>query len=467
MARRPADWLRTSDAPVARQVRALRRLAARADARRRHGSVPAAMDATVASVGRLPRREVVRRTAPPRRVVALSTYPLHPGSAGGQLRGLHLAGALAAEADVEVDVLSTTVDRELAGERRLGPHLRETTVAYTPEHLARDTALRLPSGPVSITDISVALMWAGLPQLVARLDDLLADATAVVLVQPYLVPAVQCRGAGLPIVADEHNDEWELKAGILPRNDGGRWLLQRVDEIERAAVEHAALVTATTDADLRTLERRYRLPEHRAVVPNGVDTTQIEFVTGGDRARRKVAVAQELGLDVNRPVALFVGSGHGPNIDAGRRIAALAPTLPDVQFVLAGRHSAALGLRRVAGNVRTLGVVPEDLLDLLLAGCDVALNPMEGGSGSNLKLLTYLAAGIPVVSTVVGARGIDAGVAGVYTCELDELGDGIAVLLAETAPERSEAGRDYVVRHCDWSAIGARFVGLCRATVLA
>ena len=38
---------------------------------------------------------------------------------------------------------------------------------------------------------------------------------------------------------------------------------------------------------------------------------------------------------------------------------------------------------------------------------DVAVNPMLSGSGTNLKMFDYMASGIPVVSTKVGARGID------------------------------------------------------------
>jgi glycosyltransferase involved in cell wall biosynthesis len=36
---------------------------------------------------------------------------------------------------------------------------------------------------------------------------------------------------------------------------------------------------------------------------------------------------------------------------------------------------------------------------------DIALNPVLGGSGSNLKLLEYIAYGIPVITTPHGNRG--------------------------------------------------------------
>jgi hypothetical protein len=85
---------------------------------------------------------------------------------------------------------------------------------------------------------------------------------------------------------------------------------------------------------------------------------------------------------------------------------------------------------------------------------------MDTGSGSNLKLLTYLAAGLPVVSTDVGARGIDASAAGVHTVEHEDLAAGIAHVIGHPDPERPLAGRRYVEEHCDWRAIGRRFATL-------
>ena len=195
-------------------------------------------------------------------------------------------------------------------------------------------------------------------------------------------------------------------------------------------------------------------------MPNGVDTTEIEFVAGGDRRRRRLALAQDVELDPRRPAALFVGSGHGPNIDAGRVIIEVAREVPDIDFLLAGRHSSLLNVRHLPPNVRVLGPVSDDLLDLLLSACDLALNPMSAGSGSNLKLLTYLAAGLPVVSTIVGARGIDADAAGVATVPLAELAAGIRDVVRQDNTDRSLAGRHYVEEHCDWRAIGRRFAAL-------
>lgn len=457
------QWIRTAESPIPSGVRALRRTVARARARATHRTIPAFMDHVVASVPSAPiemdrpRARTVRQRP---RLVEVSTYPLHPRQSGGQLRGWHLAAALGQDGGTDVSVVSLTTDPAQAGRYELAPGLVEICLALPPVQADRETDLRLVTGNVSLTDIAAGLMWPGLGDFAETLGAELDGASGAVLVQPYLVDAVRSLADGIPIVCDEHNDELALKQSIIPSNAAGRWLLDHVDRIERTAVEQAVLVTATTDHDLDTLGARYEIHAPTAVVPNGVDTADIEFVVGGDRRRRRLALAHDVELDPRRPAALFVGSGHGPNIDAGRAIIEVAREVPDVDFLLAGRHSSLLNVRHLPPNVRVLGLVSDDLLDLLLAACDIALNPMSAGSGSNLKLLTYLAAGLPVVSTIVGARGIDAEAAGVSTVPMDGLADRIGEFVREDHTERSLAGRHYVEEHCDWRAIGRRFAAL-------
>jgi glycosyltransferase involved in cell wall biosynthesis len=355
------------------------------------------------------------------------------------------------------DVISVTVDPARAGLFPIAEGVTEHVVVRSGRHQHAEDQLRLVTGPVSITDVAVSLLWRATDELHTELDRTLEGADAVQYVQPYLAPAVAELAPDLPSICDEHNYELELKRRIYPDNEGGRWLLDRVEHAERTAALGADLVTATTDAE-----------ERAAIVPNGVDTEAIAFTTGPERRRAREVLLTELGLaPTTRRLALFVGSGHGPNIDAGRSLVAAAAGLHDVEFLLVGRHSSQIGrVPRRVGNVHLLGEVSDAHLELLLAGSDVALNPMTTGGGSNLKLLTYLAAGLPVVTTAVGARGLDVRAAGAVVAEVNELGRAIEHAL-ERGGERASAGRAYVHKHCDWSAIGARFGRLVREKVLS
>jgi glycosyltransferase involved in cell wall biosynthesis len=104
--------------------------------------------------------------------------------------------------------------------------------------------------------------------------------------------------------------------------------------------------------------------------------------------------------------AVFMGSGHPPNAHAAVFIVrTLAPRLPEITFDIIG---SCLPEGKYPPNVRRHGVVSDESKSRLLSQASLALNPMESGSGSNVKVLDYLSYGLPVLSTTFGMRGIQA-----------------------------------------------------------
>lgn len=104
--------------------------------------------------------------------------------------------------------------------------------------------------------------------------------------------------------------------------------------------------------------------------------------------------------------AVFMGSAHAPNVQAALFIAnELAPQLPDVTFDVLGN---CLPEGTYCANVIRHGLVSTERKHELLSQASVALNPMAAGSGSNVKVFDYFSHALPVVSTAVGMRGVDA-----------------------------------------------------------
>src|SRR5690606_30956110 len=136
-------------------------------------------------------------------------------------------------------------------------------------------------------------------------------------------------------------------------------------------------------------------------VPNGVALDEIDYIQPSQRR----ALQGTAGLETT-PLALFMGGRHGPNPEAAEELLRAAPLPPEVQFVVVGSVGLPFREREIPDNVRLLGQVPAHVRNELLAVADVALNPMYSGSGTNLKMLDYFAAGIPVISTAFGARGL-------------------------------------------------------------
>jgi glycosyltransferase involved in cell wall biosynthesis len=98
------------------------------------------------------------------------------------------------------------------------------------------------------------------------------------------------------------------------------------------------------------------------------------------------------------------------------------------------------------------------------ASAVAAVVPLRSGSGTRLKILESMAAGVPVVSTQLGAEGID-GEHDVHILLADSAPQMAAAVhrIASSAEERSrlsQAARALVCRVYDWSVIGKQLCGI-------
>ncbi len=99
--------------------------------------------------------------------------------------------------------------------------------------------------------------------------------------------------------------------------------------------------------------------------------------------------------------------GHlffGPNQRAYAKVLDIARRMPDVRFTIVGAHPPHYtdGLPE---NVRLSG--PIDDLSPVLCRAKVGLTPLDVGSGSRVKIVDYLAHGLQVISTSIGAAGLE------------------------------------------------------------
>jgi len=98
--------------------------------------------------------------------------------------------------------------------------------------------------------------------------------------------------------------------------------------------------------------------------------------------------------------------------------------------------------------VRRLGYVED--LKALYAAADIAVNPVAYGSGSSVKIAEYLAAGLPIVTTPVGARGYEHLGGRLCVTSLPEF----AVAVANLRPSRP--GDLPASREPAWTELGRR-----------
>jgi glycosyltransferase involved in cell wall biosynthesis len=409
-----------------------------------------------------PRRTAGAGSGARPRVVALSTFPVHPRRGGGQLRALHLLAALATSYDVEL--LSLVPHGEAARRLELLPGLAETLIPKSAEHEAREQEIAAEVG-IPVTDVVAAELIARTPAYAERLRALGVGARAAVLEHPYLQPALADALPGVPVIYDAHNAEFVLKEAVLAGSATAERLLAGTRAVEAAAVASAVLVAACSAGDAEAIRDQYGgRAERFVVVPNGVDGRATRFVGGEDRRRRRArwleGVERAGGWPAPRHSVLFMGSWHPPNVEAAERIVALAELLPEVCFLMLGSHCTALDGQTLPENVALCGELPDALKRSLLWSADLGLNPVLRGSGTNLKLVEYFAAGLPVLSTPLGARGLDVRDGEhLWTAPAADFGAAVAAALAR--PEEGAAmavrARRLVDEELDWTVVGARY----------
>jgi glycosyltransferase involved in cell wall biosynthesis len=332
----------------------------------------------------------------------------------------------------------------------------EQHVPFWPELRTAIAQLNAVTG-TSSDDVALALAATGDDPFTHALRSAAGGgADALVLSHPFMVRQAVAAAPGLPIIYEAHNVEADLKASMFRDDEGGRKAIELVSQLEAEACARASLVLCCTDEDRRRLIELYGVASDIVhVIPNGASVASMVFTPWELR-------------DVTAPRCVFAGSGHAPNVEAAAVIIGAAASLPDVGFDLVGDLAGQLGHLSRPDNVVVHGRVSDAEKQRLFARAALALNPMKVGSGSNLKLVDYLAAGLPVLSSTVGARGFSPELVNcleVVAPQPAALADAIGDSLQRDWTATTSRAREIVETEYDWRTIGARYAELLHDTL--
>lgn len=391
-----------------------------------------------------------------RRMVVAVTFPIFPPRGGGQSRIFHLYKELAKSYEISILSLGSEGD---SLDREIFPGLREIRVPKTPQHQALENNYSQRVGWAPVTDIVAARLMDKTPEYKQRLIEASEGAHIVVASHPYLVTLLLECVPNAELWFEAHNVEAKLKQLILPSSEASHELLGMVREDESKAWLNAKCVFACTKGDLDELKRLYGPTKARlSIIPNGYSPDEVRFID----STVKAAMKKKLGI-TGIPSVVFIGSWHGPNLEAVERVIEIAVTLPGVVFLIIGSAGLKFQDMSLPENIRLLGVLDEKEKQVVLAVSDLAINPMTSGSGSNLKMLDYLASGVVVLSTPFGARGINL-VPGTHfiSAEISQFRKEIYKFFVE-ADESSHYGlavnaASYVVENYSWPVIAKAFL---------
>jgi glycosyltransferase involved in cell wall biosynthesis len=185
-----------------------------------------------------------------------------------------------------------------------------------------------------------------------------------------------------------------------------RWL-------EEFGCRIADRIVAVSEADKQFMTEIYGVPDGKIEVAH--HCADPELFRYDEEGRR--AVRQMHGLSPDENVLTFVGKLDTiPNARAVRVIAeriypAVLAKHPDTTFLVVGQNYeplVGLGQERMifTGFVSTRGDLHPNMTDYLSAS-DVVLIPLDSGSGTRLKILEAAACSRPILSTCIGAEGLE------------------------------------------------------------
>jgi glycosyltransferase involved in cell wall biosynthesis len=171
---------------------------------------------------------------------------------------------------------------------------------------------------------------------------------------------------------------------------------KKFERFERGAFQRADRVVFVSKADAQLAREWFGL-KNAVVVENGVDVVGYSAVRPAPGSRW----------------ILYLGSlDWRPNLDAVDRLLTeifpvVQQSIPEAQLVIVGRKPPESLLRRIApmNQVRLHADVPDVKPYLEQSG--VMAVPLRIGGGSRLKILEALACGLPVISTTIGAEGLE------------------------------------------------------------
>ena len=326
---------------------------------------------------------------------------------------------------------------------------------YTPAKIARGIFGRWPLPVVNYTSDP---MKAALASLVdgQAFDLVHLDSIHMTAYEPIL------RRAGAPIVYDWHNIESEAMrryganvpsfAHKLYASITARRLSNLENQVLRAGFGHVVC----SERERRTLLDM--APEARiAVIENGVDT---EFF------RRNGARARALPHPVRGVHAAITRTWKRRWLSRAASGRASGSAFRGWRLTLAGSDPApavvALGGET---NVEVTGTVAD--LRPFYQEAIAAIVPLRTGGGTRLKILEAMAAGVPVVSTSLGAEGLAVSPGtDILIADRDE--DWLPRLTALSMQgdlwnRLSESGRRLVTARYDWETLGqALYETYCR-----
>lgn len=323
---------------------------------------------------------------------------MHPTDRGGQIRTLGTLKELHKRHEIHFAALNDP--RNLEGPQRSSEYSSRHIAV---EHIAPGRASLgiIPQLAGSIVNsVPIAVSRYASARLRREIDALIAAERYDSIVCDFLTSAINL-GDLRDSVLFQHNVEttiWQRHAERSPsalKKIYFQMQARKMEAYERKICRSVRHVIAVSEIDAARMKSMFGV-ENITSVQTGVD---VEYF-----APRSAAPTVS---DI-----VFSGSMDWlPNVDAveyflAETLPLIRKKLPDTTFTIAGRSPDARVLKAVQGLAGANVTGRVDDMRSYLWGAKISIVPIRIGGGTRLKIYECMAAGVPIVSTTVGAEGL-------------------------------------------------------------
>lgn len=253
---------------------------------------------------------------------------------------------------------------------------------------------------------------------------------------------------GALVVLDAHNVDQ-----VLLKNTSDNKRLNAVIKIESNLYKNIDLLVTVSDVDAALFQNLNKKTIKCRTVPNGVDLTRFTYQTPILGVKeKKIIFCGSLDYQPNRAGLIWFFINVWDSI---------LKKNPSVSLLVVGSGDPGDGLTdamKSHRNIHYVGEVPDVIPFYRQA--QVAIVPIREGSGTRLKILEAMALGTVIMSTSIGAEGINCEHGQeLFICDTpEEFVTGLDLLEnQQNIIAITQKARELVVNQYSWTAIGEGF----------
>ncbi len=389
-------------------------------------------------------------------IAYLTPYLPWPADTGGKLRSYYLIAGLARQTQLDLFVPSYLEHTDLGPLADLCRSIHIQPLIWAPPDQPAWLRLFTDRTPRSVEHFHTESSLMAIGNLLNQqpYDLFVCDE---ICMTPYL--AAQMRRTDAPVVVIRHKIDHLHYAEVADSRPWGQqkffdhFEARRLRAYEYATMPHfdGAVVCSVADGEVVRNESG-GIPTE--VIVNGADTDYFRPERNPDP----------------HPTLILLGTmNYQPNIDAvqyyfAQMHAAILEAIPDLHVLIVG-HRPPPEIERLGElpGITVTGSVP-DVRPYLSRSWIMAV-PLRLGGGTRLKIIEAMAAKLPVVSTSVGAQGLDT-VHGQHIFLADDplvFARHCIDLLQNTAQGQAVAERAYahIRTRYSWQQLGQQFADFC------